>query len=69
MEFNVNSVGRFEDIPIKDLNMKKGILICSIIRGDKSFIPSANDYIKEGDSIIIVTNRHIIEKLDDILID
>ena len=69
MEFNVNSVGKFEDIPIKDLNMKKGILICSIIRGDRSFIPSANDYIKEGDSIIIVTNRHIIEKLDDILID
>lgn len=69
MEFNVKSAGRFEDIPIKDLNMKKGILICSIIRGDKSFIPSANDYIKEGDSVIVVTNRHMIEKLDDILID
>lgn len=67
LEFNVTAGSKCEDIPLKELKLKRGILICSIMRNDNIFIPGANDCIKEGDSVIIVTNNHLIEELDDIL--
>lgn len=68
LEFNVGAGSKCVDIPLKDLNLKKGILVCSILRDKKVIIPGANDVIKENDNIIVVTSNHLIDELDDILL-
>lgn len=68
LEFIVHAESKCIGIPLKDLNLKKGILICSILRDKKIIIPGANDFIKENDNVIVVTSNHLIDELDDILV-
>lgn len=40
--------------PLKDLRMPRGALVATIIRGDSVLIPSGNDAIMAGDSVIVI---------------
>lgn len=67
IEFHVgkNFVGNH--IPLKDLKLKKDILIAIIIRNSKIVYPTGNDMILPGDAIVIVTTRSGINEISDIL--
>lgn len=67
VEFVVNNESSATEIPLKDLNLKSGILIAAIIHNNETKIPGANDVIKDGDSVIVITNKHQLNSLDDIL--
>ena len=68
MEFRVKEpIQGLTDIPLKDLKCKKGILIACIGRKDKVIIPTGNDVISNGDTVIVVTAKHHPEGLGDIL--
>ena len=51
---------------IKDLPIKRGVLIAVISRGDKSIIPEGEDIFKVGDYVIVVTTNTGFDELNDI---
>ena len=55
LEFSVKHETPYTGIPLHQLRLNPDILIASIIRARKVIIPSGNDEIRKGDSIIIVT--------------
>ena len=65
--FEINKNSNAIDIPLKDLKIKKGILIASILRNEKMIFPGGNDVIKSSDSVMIVITASSIEDFDDIL--
>lgn len=62
----VNSV-KYIDIPLKKLNVIKGILIAAIVRKNEIIIPNGNDVIKPGDNVILITKDKEITDLDNII--
>ncbi|MGN0162723.1 MAG: Trk system potassium transporter TrkA [Candidatus Ornithomonoglobus sp.] len=67
IEFKIEGDAEYTNVPLKDLSLKDNLLIASIIRNGKSFIPSGTDYIKQGDSVIIVTTHSGFDNIRDIL--
>lgn len=65
--FEINKNSCAIDIPLKDLKIKKGTLIASILRDGKMIFPGGNDAIKINDSVMVVTTASSIEDFDDIL--
>lgn len=52
-------------IPLKDLRLKKDMLICAIIRKRNIIIPSGADCIETGDSVVVVSKDHHLRSLSD----
>ena len=67
LEFQAKANKRLINIPLKDLKLKKNILIASIIRKNEVIIPSGMDYIDIDDKVIVVTTNHFLDDLNDIL--
>ena len=67
LEFRVSQGSRVCGIPLQDLRTRPGILIGSIHRGARVFIPRGQDTIEEGDSVVVVTTLPNLNDLDDIL--
>ena len=65
--FEINKNSYAIDISLKDLKIKKGTLIASILRNGKMIFPGGNDVIKCNDSVMVVTTASSIEDFDDIL--
>ena len=61
-----------EDCPLigktlKEINLKKNILIACVSRGRQVIIPDGNTEILSGDSVIVITAGHRVDSLSDIL--
>ncbi len=67
LEFKVSSESACVNIPLKDLNLRPHILICAIIRGNKSIFPDGNSCILPGDHAVIVTAAGRLQNMDAIL--
>ena len=67
MEFRVHDGFSGLNIPLKDLRIRKGILIACLIRDGQIIYPGGNDCIQPNDSVILVSSRMGITKMDDIL--
>ena len=67
LEFNVGSDFRFSGISLKELTLKKNILIAGIIRDRKPIIPAGDDVILAGDKVIVIAANHRLNDLSDIL--
>ena len=68
LEFKVDDDRRFIGVPIKELKIKRGILIAGITRANKkTIIPSGDDIIMSGDRVIILSAEHRVKSLSDIL--
>jgi len=67
LEFNINSKYRCLDTPLKELKLKKGILIGCIVRNSNIIIPMGDSFIQTGDKVIIIAKNDRILELDDIL--
>ena len=56
LEFNVAPGLPFIGVPLKDLTLRKGLLVAGIVRrSGQTVIPSGNDALQEGDDVVIVT--------------
>ena len=66
-EFIASPKSKVLNISLKDLKIKNNILIGGIIRNHQIIIPSGMTSIKEGDSVVVVSNGLILNDLDDIL--
>lgn len=69
IEFRVNNASDATGTALKDLKpkMKKDILIAFINRNGRILIPSGNDSIEVGDSVMIVTTHSGFDDIRDIL--
>lgn len=68
IEFKVrDNIEGLVGIPLKDMTLKKDILICSIIRKRNIMIPSGANTIEPGDSVVVVSKDHHFRSLSDIL--
>ena len=66
MEFIVAPNTRHLGTPLKDLRLKKGILIAMIARKNTIIIPEGSSSIQEGDTVFIVARDQSILDINDI---
>ncbi len=67
IEFHVGEESAVTDIPLKDLKIKKNILITFINRNGAIILPSGQDSIQKGDTAMIVTTHTGFKDITDIL--
>ena len=67
LEFIVKDDARIVNIPLKNLRLKKNILIGGITRDRKRIVPGGNDVILPGDHVIIIAAKQRLQELGDIL--
>ena len=67
VEFNVLEESDVVNVPLSTLKLQKHILIAGIIRGRKTIIPTGNDCIMVGDSVVIISENRKLNNLSDIL--
>lgn len=67
LEFNVAENAPITGVPLMDLHLKKGLLICAINRGGRVLIPNGQAQILAGDTIIVVTTRLGLKDAREIL--
>lgn len=67
LEFSVSPDFKGIKTPLKELSLKKGILIAGIIRGRRSMIPSGDDAINSGDHVVVIAADRGMTDLSDII--
>ena len=67
LEFRVSERSRCVGVPLRELRLRRGILIASILRGDEFTIPDGSASILGGDRIVVVTTFSGLNDLDEIL--
>ena len=67
LEFLIKDDCSVTDIPLIDLNLKKNLLICCIVRKGRIITPSGRDFIKKGDKVIVVTTHKGLQDISDIM--
>ena len=69
MEFTASADTRNLGVPLKELRLRKGILIAVLARGGDIIIPEGSSSIQEGDSVILISRDLRILDLNDIYED
>ncbi len=67
IEFVARAGSKILGITLRELMLKKDLLIAGIIRGNKVIIPSGNDCVMKNDSVIVVTTNRFFQDLDEIV--
>lgn len=67
LEFLIPADCPLKEKTLKDLKLKKNILIAGIKRGRRAIIPSGNDQLLPGDLVILLASGHRINDIKDIL--
>lgn len=57
MEFSVDGKTKNCGLPLKDLKLKRGVLVVCISRGSRMEIPNGDSCFREGDIVYIVTSK------------
>ena len=66
LEFRVRESFRGLNVPLKDVELKRNVLVACINRKGQILIPSGQDRIQLGDSVIVVTTINGLRELNDI---
>ncbi|MBO4920771.1 MAG: Trk system potassium transporter TrkA [Lachnospiraceae bacterium] len=67
LSFRITEESGVTGIPLAQLKMKKGVLICIISRKGKNIIPSGSDSLEVGDRVVIVHTKVDIKNIEDIM--
>ena len=67
IEFRVYEESEITNIPLKDLALKKDLLLCFINRNGKIILRNGQDSIQVGDTVMVVTTHTGFNDLKDIL--
>lgn len=67
LSFKIQKESSIVGVTLEQLNLKKNLLICSIIRGGKIITPRGQDMIKVKDTVIVVTTNTGLNDIEDIL--
>lgn len=66
LEFRIRENADFLGIPLKDLPLKKDLLIGCIVRKGRTIIPAGSDTIELGDSVVVITMARKYHDYNDI---
>ena len=67
VEFLVDSATKHCGVPLKEIKLKKNVLMAAITHGTRTQIPSGDSYFQKGDSVVVVTSgRGILRNINDI---
>lgn len=67
IEFHLDGPSQVTGVPLRDLPLKKDLLVTSIYRNGKVRIPSGQDTLLPGDTVMIVTTHTGFNDIRDIL--
>lgn len=67
IEFRIDEESKVTNVPLTKLNLKKDLLVSCIYRRGKIIIPTGQDCIMPGDSVMIVTTHTGFADISDIL--
>lgn len=67
IEFRVNDASSVTGIPLMNLKLKKDLIISFINRGGNILIPSGQDTIEVGDTVMVVTTHTGFQDIVDIM--
>ncbi|MBQ2986569.1 MAG: Trk system potassium transporter TrkA [Tyzzerella sp.] len=67
LEFVIKEETKYTNIALKDLRTKPNNLIACIARKRQMIIPSGNDSIRVGDTVVVITKSKKIQDITDIL--
>lgn len=67
LEFIVNETSPMIGVPLKQLHLRKGILLAAVARGSDIMIPNGNTALQKGDRIVVVSRAAGLKDLSDIL--
>lgn len=68
LEFLIPADCPLKDRPLRELKLKKNILIAGIKRGRREIIPSGNDTLQPNDLVILLASGQRINDIKDILV-
>ena len=66
IEFRVSKESELTSVPLKNLKLKKNILIAAIVSNNRTIIPGGDTTIEVGDTVMVVTTK-TLKRLTDIL--
>ena len=67
IEFMVDEYTKHKGEPLKDINLKKNVLVASITRGKSLIFPKGDTKLLEGDHVVIIAgSESAIQQLNDI---
>ena len=66
MEFIVSPATRNLNVPLRDLRLRRGVLIAVIVRGNRVIIPEGSTCLEQGDDVIVIARDSGILDLNDI---
>lgn len=66
IEFKIDENDKNLNIPLKDLDLKRNILLGCIIRDGRTIIPRGDDMLLPGDNALVATINRQIARLEDI---
>lgn len=69
LEFIVAENTMHQNEPLKQIALKKGIVVALIVHKNKLMVPHGNTVFAKGDSVIIVTMNHKFTDMNDIFSD
>ncbi len=69
LEFSIKADSVVTGIPLQDLHFRKNTLICCIFRRRKVIIPSGQDIMQAGDSVLVVLSGYRVSDIKEILED
>ena len=67
LEFTIKDDFKALNTKIKDINFKEGSLVIAIMRGKSVIFPTGNNYIKEGDIVVVIDTKDELRDINDIL--
>ena len=65
--FTATAATHFLNVPLKELNLKEGLLMAAIVRNNATIIPDGNTKILDGDKVIVMAKSLFLQDLNDIL--
>lgn len=69
LEFLIKEDSAVAGIPLHNLNLRKNTLVCCIYRNNKVIIPTGQDMMLAGDSVLVVISGYRIYDIQEILED
>lgn len=67
LEFRVNEGALCAGKPLRELKLKSGVLISTVIRGERSMVPDGNTVILPGDHAVVITAAGRLQNIDEIV--
>ena len=69
MEFVANETTRHQGVPLRDLRLKKGILVAVLVHQGQIVIPDGSSSFQAGDTVILVSRSRKILDINDMFDD